>query len=120
MRIIDADAIPWTANGCGHPNCKDICESTKNDGGCCGWLVAHKRDVDLMPTVDVEQEIHGEWVLHGNDDDMGSTYFCSQCNFQLDSDLFYSGYEGGKWVENNVFKYCPNCGAKMDGERKEE
>ena len=38
MRLIDADTIQWTANGCGHPNCKDICGYTKDDGTCCGLL----------------------------------------------------------------------------------
>jgi hypothetical protein len=40
------------------------------------------------------------------------------CNFQLSEDLFYSGYKNGKWIENRVFKYCPNCGAKMEKEEE--
>lgn len=108
-RLIDADKT-----------LKGECESCLCGEGSVNCLVCEIKGVlNDAPTVDAEPIRHGEWVLHGNDDDMGSTYFCSQCNFQLDSDLFYSGYEGGKWVENNVFKYCPNCGAKMDGERKE-
>ena len=52
---------------------------------------------------------------YGNDDDSGMSYWCTACNFQLSEDLFYSGYKNGRWIENGVFKYCPNCGARMDG-----
>lgn len=49
---------------------------------------------------------HGEWVYE--DGDVGyNVYRCSKC--------------GGKVVlddEGGVYKYCPNCGAKMDGERE--
>lgn len=83
-------------------------------------IIKENYGIDDAPAVDAEPIRHGEWELRGNDDDLDSTYYCSQCNFQLDSDLFYSGYECGKWIENNVFKYCPNCGAKMGGERKED
>ncbi len=57
---------------------------------------------------------HGKWKLYGNDDDLSMSYWCTVCNFQLSEDLFYSGYKNGRWIENGVFKYCPNCGAKME------
>ncbi len=60
--------------------------------------------------------VRGEWKLYGNDDDLGMSYWCTACNFQLSEDLFYSGYKDGRWIENGVFKYCPNCGAKMEVE----
>ena len=60
--------------------------------------------------------VRGKWKLYGNDDDSGMSYWCTVCNFQLSEDLFYSGYKNGRWVENGVFKYCPNCGAKMEAE----
>jgi len=34
--------------------------------------------------------VRGEWKLYGNDDDLGMSYWCSACNFQLSEDLFYS------------------------------
>jgi len=58
--------------------------------------------------------VRGEWKLYGNDNDSDMSYWCTVCNFQLSEDLFYSGYKNGKWIENGVFKYCPNCGAKME------
>jgi hypothetical protein len=63
--------------------------------------------------------VRGEWKLYGNDDDSGMSYWCTVCNFQLSDDLFYSEYKNGRWIENGVFKYCPNCGAKMEVEHGE-
>ena len=76
MRLIDIDTIQWTANGCGHPNCKDICDYTKDDGTCCGWLVAHKRDVDNLPTVDAVPVVHAHWIRCESTGEVK----CSACN----------------------------------------
>ena len=69
-------------------------------------------EVDLDSVLEATV-VRGEWKLYGNDDDSGMSYWCTVCNFQLSEDLFYSGYKNGRWIENGVFKYCPNCGAKM-------
>lgn len=53
---------------------------------------------------------HGRWELHGNDDDCGSSYFCSLCGNSYDEDWYRAH---GHW------NYCPNCGAKMDLEEAE-
>ena len=50
------------------------------------------------PTADVVEVRHGSWGFDG----LGWT--CSECD------------EYGV----NSYNYCPNCGAKMDGERREE
>lgn len=53
-----------------------------------------------QPTADVEPVRHGRWE--------GKTYKCSLC---------------GKWIDplqgDADMNYCPNCGAKMDGEEQE-
>ena len=72
--------------------------------------------IEDCPTIDAVPVVRGEWKLYGNDDDSGMSYWCTVCNFQLSEDLFYSGYKNGRWIENGVFKYCPNCGAKMEVE----
>jgi DNA-directed RNA polymerase subunit RPC12/RpoP len=72
--------------------------------------------IDCAPTIDAVPVVRGEWKLYGNDDDLGMSYWCSACNFQLSEDLFYSGYKNGRWIENGALNYCPNCGAKMDKE----
>ena len=70
--------------------------------------------IDTAPEIDAVPVVRGKWKLYNNDDDSGMSYWCTVCNFQLSEDLFYSGYENGRWIENGVFKYCPNCGAKME------
>lgn len=50
-----------------------------------------------LPIVDAAPVIHGRWR------DTGSGQECSVCN-----EIQY-GYDSGRF-------YCPNCGAKMDGE----
>ena len=66
-------------------------------------------------TVDAVEVVHGEWEKYADDRFMGYgadgriryrkvySYKCSKC-----------------WNYTAVkHKYCPNCGAKMDGERKD-
>ena len=61
--------------------------------------IAIENYVDDMPTVDAEPIRHGHWE-HG-EDVFGMYCQCSECGNQ-----YYGSYE---------FKYCPNCGARMDG-----
>lgn len=51
--------------------------------------------IEDAPTVDAEPVRHGHW----------EEFHCSVC---------------GEMGWDNEDKYCPNCGAKMDGERKED
>ena len=68
------------------------------------------RGVEEAPAADVAPVVHGHWtpVVDGN---MAQ---CSQCN-----DLFDTGDTGGQ-EEFDLFcgfyKFCPCCGARMDGE----
>lgn len=60
------------------------------------------KDIHIAPTVDAELVKHGEWVPKITD--YGTMVFrCSAC--RRFSDI--------NWA------YCPKCGTKMDGERKE-
>ena len=52
---------------------------------------------------DVVQMVHGRWI-----EDEGEGYHgihCSRCNFSIPYGNVRMGYN-----------FCPNCGAKMDGE----
>lgn len=60
--------------------------------------------VENAPTADVAPVVHGEWMW--NDDEQG--YNCPHCPTTY-------------WKSPDVpsaFKYCPICGAKMDGGEK--
>lgn len=69
-----------------------------------------RREADDIPTVDAVEVVHGRWELHGNDDDCGCSYFCSNCHKSYDEDWFYVH---GQYRHLN---YCPNCGADMRGD----
>lgn len=58
-----------------------------------------------MPTIDAVEVVHGTWVH-----EFGGFVNCSECGASplLDGEREY--------VETN---YCPNCGAKMDGEGRD-
>ena len=53
--------------------------------------------IDNMPTIEAEPVKHGRWI------DTGSGQECSICK-----EIQY-GYDNGR-------HYCPNCGARMDGD----
>jgi len=72
--------------------------------------------IENCPTIDAVPVVRGEWKLYGNDDDLDMSYWCTVCSFHLSEDLFYAEYKNGEWIENGVFKCCPNCGAKMKEE----
>ena len=57
--------------------------------------------IRAMPTADVVEVRHGEWVRHKENCLHNK---CSVCSYE-------------HCREDN---YCPHCGAKMDGERREE
>ena len=70
--------------------------------------------VESLPAADVAEVRHGRWELYGNDDDLGSSYFCSVCHSSVDEDWFY---KHGKFVP---FKHCPECAARMGKEDEHE
>ena len=67
--------------------------------------------IKTRPTVDAVEVVHGRWVY-----DSGSgKYFCSACDenaLSFKKDTIY----GGELYEVCLTDYCPNCGAKMDGD----
>lgn len=78
--------------------------------------------IDNAPTIDAVPVRHGRWIAHtmsemtGYDpalsgDDPVCTYSCSVCG----EECYVSDI--GDYILSN---YCPMCGARMDGEKKEE
>lgn len=69
------------------------------------------REVSDAPAADVAPVVHGRWI-HSRYEDCSEQFElvkCSQCNHEAYAMAFY--VRGGN--------YCPNCGAKMDGEKKD-
>ena len=61
--------------------------------------------VDACPTVDAMPVVNGRWEHLGGDE-----WCCSACGFVITTE--------GSW-DKPAKKYCEDCGAKMDGERKD-
>ena len=60
-------------------------------------------EIQEMPAADVAEVVHGEWIKDDFlSDDVNNAEKCSQCGELI-------GWFG------KLPKYCPNCGAKMDG-----
>ena len=55
------------------------------------------------PVVDIDIVVHGEWIPDGR-----GVYYCSVC----DSEAYWTEYG------QQLFKYCQECGARMDGEKR--
>lgn len=68
------------------------------------------RIISELPAADVAEEKHGKWIEKETYLDI--YYDCSICG---ESFCFLEGSP-----TDNSYKYFPNCGAKMDGERKTE
>jgi hypothetical protein len=94
MRLIDADALIEKAYWHGeHPDVENLYAE--------GVEAADVSDIDDAPTIEAEPVRHGRWEKADN-----LKPKCSVCGeFHL-----YS------WPDHKKCNYCPNCGAKMDGD----
>lgn len=94
MRLINADKlVEYKASGI-----LDLTEWQK------GWNDAIDTIMGETPTVDAVVVRHGYWVKKWNTFFKQDVWHCDVC--EKGSPLKYD--------------YCPNCGAKMDRERKED
>ena len=75
-------------------------------GGVSHAVIAN-RILDEQPTVDAVEVVHGHWISKGYKIE------CSACGHRV-----FIGTRDPvlHTVENNIRKYCHNCGAKMDGD----
>lgn len=68
-----------------------------------------QHDLLTMCAADVAPVVHARWIYVEETLATSSGYCCSACRWP-------------RWLSPDVpevFKYCPKCGAKMDGERKD-
>ena len=72
------------------------------------YLIQCFENKERFPAADVAPVVHGEWEIKKIGDG-GTTRTCSNCNITQTVNIY-----------NNevMFRYCPYCGAKMDGGNK--
>ena len=100
MRLIDADALVENIKSEINKKTKVILLADYNDYYCSGMRNAI-RLVKRLPTVDPVK--HGHWEESKCLDDC--FWVCSCCKFPSQA-----------VAAPKLYKYCPNCGAKMDGD----
>lgn len=70
-------------------------------------------EVHFMPAADVAPVVHGRWIYDENATDWGiGGYICSECK-NKNNNLPCNRVKTVRMFSGA--KYCPNCGAKMDG-----
>lgn len=92
------------------------CETCRHHrtGKCDTWCdcgECYQPDMSKIPTADVEEVKHGEWIFVNHSANYleapcGDTCRCSICGYEID-------------VAETYFKRCPMCEAKMDGGKSE-
>lgn len=98
MRLIDADAfIDW---------CKEIVSVDWNKRVApTSWADAYEdviSELECAPTIEAEPVRHGHWI--SLEPEIG-LFACSECEYK---------------ILRTECNYCPNCGAKMDGDKNDE
>lgn len=77
----------------------DLFEAVRNDTSIRGSaFAAIRRHIDAAPAVEAKEVVHGRWVHKGE-----WHIECPECRYIL-------AHIG------EAKKYCPNCGAMMDGD----
>ena len=102
MRLIDADALKKAMDGY-WGRCQRI---RKPRNGETAVFLDVMATVENQPTIDAVPVRHGKWKY----DNQYHWYraCCSECGYCRVTDV-----EADRW---NEWKYCPNCGARMDEE----
>jgi hypothetical protein len=69
----------------------------------------------ILPSADVAPVRHGRWIEYSENKDGTHNIFCSVCDGFLKS----KGHANSCYTRNK-YRYCHNCGARMDKEDTEQ
>jgi len=76
--------------------------------------------INEQPTVDAAPVVHGEWIKHKpNPEVMRLFHQDGIAEAMGENSIYWTCSECGNWG-TPAHKYCPECGAKMDGKKGEE
>ena len=74
-------------------------------------LIKHFQDammvIESLPESDVVEQKHGQWIR--SVDELGEAWMCSEC-----LEEFFPADGMDEFI--SYVHYCPNCGARMDGD----
>ena len=101
-RLIDANALIGKARWMEEPD---------GNGINCDILAVSVCAIENAPTVDAVEVVHGEWTNIEDDYDDATILECSVCEVSFRFDEY-----DGLLPQAQTYHYCPNCGAKMDGD----
>ena len=73
--------------------------------------------INQFPAADVAPVVHGEW--REDTDPADGDLRCTHCRTAWPKCVQKQIAEQGIWTLQTLFKYCPTCGCKMDGESEE-
>ena len=98
MRLIDADEAKKALTGWDSDPTDEEIEYT----------------IDELPTIEAAPVVHGRWkkTYNGPRQDINTGELIETYKY----DCPFCGYHTGNQGRN--FNYCPNCGARMDGDEK--
>ena len=74
--------------------------------------------INKQDAADVAPIVHGEW--REDTDPADGDLRCTHCGIAWPKCVQKQIEEQGIWTLQTLFKYCPNCGAKMDKEAENE
>ena len=100
-RYIDAEKLKQEMY---HEAFETDSDMQKWDSGCWIRYKMFENCIAQQPTVDAVEVVHGRWI------DKGEYAVCTECGGR--SGTQYDGVEPIPLMT----QFCPNCGAKMDGE----
>lgn len=106
MRLIDADVLKKSM-------CEicDIRHENNDERLKCRFI----ENVNNAPTVDAIPVIHADWIEVEPEHNFDNTKIvCSNCKEPNRYPTFNENYEVISYTYDRT-KYCPNCGAMMDG-----
>lgn len=89
---------------------KHLQECRETSVGSCptfAVIAAVQAYVGGMPAADVAPVVHGKWVPSGENPGFLVCSACGDC------------YVVDEWADGKKWRYCPACGAKMDGKGEE-
>lgn len=93
------------------------CIFTADDAWESGYNTAMAELMELIkhiPAADVQPVKHGRWIIDYAEGTEIYHAHCSECGKEPDRNI------GGDYYIDKFSDFCPNCGARMDGDSNEK